>query len=331
MVPLLADVTLDSVYKEYAGFANATVHLGDRFDLTLGGRYSHNKQSAFQATDGLPGLFVGPPEVFPAIASSENVFTWSVAPRFELTDNAAIYARVAKGFRPGGPNVLPPTAPVGTPLTFNSDTILSYEAGIKAQTDDNVFGLDLSVFYLDWNDVQLFSVVNGFGVNTNAGGAKSVGGELTATLNPAEGLSLSLNGAYTDSELTTDTDPILVGGLDGDVLPFTPKFTFGVCGDYERPFSDSVTGYSGGTFRHLSSQSTNFSPAGRNVYPAYGVLDLRAGLLFDGYALELFARNLTNSTGLTSGGTPSTDLPPGILNAGVIRPRTIGVSLTAEF
>jgi hypothetical protein len=34
---------------------------------------------------------------------------------------------------------------------------------------------------------------------------------------------------------------------------------------------------------------------------------------------------------LTSGGTPSTDLPPGILNAGVIRPRTIGVSLTAEF
>lgn len=330
-VPVLADLAIESDYEEYAVFGNATLHLGERFDLTAGGRFSHNDQSAFQETDGLPGLFVGPPEVFPSITSDEGVFTWSVAPRFELNDYAAIYARVAKGFRPGGPNVLPPTAPAGTPLTFQSDTILSYEGGVKAQTANNALAVDLSAFYLEWNDVQLYTVVNGFGVNTNTGGAKSIGGEATVTLRPIDGLNVVVNGAITDSELTTDTDPILVGGLDGDKLPFTPKHSFSISGDYEWSLTNDVTGYAGGTFRFQSSQFSNFSPDGRSEFPSYGVLDLRSGLMFERFSVELFARNVTNEKGLTSGGNPSTNLPPGVVTAGVIRPRTIGVMLTAGF
>ena len=40
--------------------------------------------------------------------SSEDVFTYSIAPKFKFNDRMAIYARVAKGFRPGGPNVIAP-------------------------------------------------------------------------------------------------------------------------------------------------------------------------------------------------------------------------------
>lgn len=330
-VPVLADLAIESEYEEYAAYANATLHFNERFDLTAGGRFSHNEQGAFQATDGLPGLFVGPPEVFPTISSDEGVFTWSVAPRFELNDSTAIYARVAKGFRPGGPNVLPPTAPAGTPFTYQSDTILSYEVGLKAQTEDNSLAIDLSAFYLDWEDVQLFTVVNGFGVNTNTGGARSFGGEATVSLRPVDGLNVVLNGAITDSELTTDTDPILVGALDGDRMPFTPKYAFSVSGDYERPLSSNVMGYAGGTFRFQSSQYANFSPSGRSEFPSYGVLDLRTGLIFETYSIELFARNLTNSRGHTSGGNPSTNLPLGVVTAGVLRPRTIGAMFTATF
>ena len=47
--------------------------------------------------------------------SSEDVFTYSIAPKFKLNDRMAIYARVAKGFRPGGPNVIAPDAPPGRP------------------------------------------------------------------------------------------------------------------------------------------------------------------------------------------------------------------------
>src|SRR3546814_11002496 len=74
-------------------------------------------------------------------------------------------------------------------------------------------------------DIQLFTVINGFGLNANGGKAKSDGFEFTATLKPTRGLVASLNGAYTHARLTTDTDPN-VGGLAGDRLPFVPQFNW---------------------------------------------------------------------------------------------------------
>jgi outer membrane receptor protein involved in Fe transport len=330
-VPVLADVTLDSVYKEYAGFANATFHVSDRFDLIFGGRYSQNEQTVDQSTDGLPGLFVGAPEVLPTAGSDEGVFTWSIAPRFEVDANTFLYARVAKGFRPGGPNALPPNLPAGTPRTYASDTTLSYEVGVKTRSDDDRLSLDASVFYTDWNNVQLFAVINGFGVNTNAGGARVFGGEFTASFTPTDELHLVLNGAYTDAELTTDTDPLVVGALDGDTLPFTPKFVLGLSADYEVPISADKTAFFGGTLRYQTKQTSNFSPAGRSEFSDYANLDLRMGLLMGAYTAEIFARNITNVHGYTSGGTPDSNLPAGVLNAGVTRPQSFGISLTVDF
>jgi outer membrane receptor protein involved in Fe transport len=76
-------------------------------------------------------------------------------------------------------------------------------------------------------------VVNGFGINANGGTAVSKGGEFSFSVIPTAGLTLSLNGAYTDAYLTEDTDPILVGGVDGDPLPYVPDWTFGLMADYD--------------------------------------------------------------------------------------------------
>jgi iron complex outermembrane receptor protein len=126
-LPLLAHVDLSSKYKEVAGFANATVHVTEKFDLDVGGRYSRNKQQAHQITDG---IFAGGAKDFGINRSSENVFTYSLAPKFKFSRNATVYARVAKGFRPGGPNVIPPGAPAELG-SYRSDSIVSYEAGFK--------------------------------------------------------------------------------------------------------------------------------------------------------------------------------------------------------
>ena len=104
---------------------------------------------------------------------------------------------------------------------------------MKAATSDGRFALDITGFLLDWDDVQLLAVINGIGLNANGGTAKSKGFEFSASAAPVEGLTLSLNGAYTDAYLTEDTDPI-VGGLDGDPLSFVPEWSFGVDGDDRR-------------------------------------------------------------------------------------------------
>ena len=329
-LPVLGVAQVSSKYREIAGFANATVHIGERFDIDLGGRYSENKQSAHQVTGG---ALAGASDI--STRSKESVFTYSVAPRFELNKNTSIYARIAKGFRPGGPNVLPPGAPAAL-ATYDSDSTINYEAGIKAQTDDNRFSIDAAVYHIDWQNVQLFATINGFGVNANGGGAKVDGGEVTVTARPVRGLSLSANAAYTNARLTKDTE---IGGLKGDKLPFTPKFSAALNGDYTWSLNSTIEARVGASIRHLSSQSGAFDAGFRTTFGrqrqirSYQVIDLSAGLDFGKFSLDAYVKNLGNSAGRTS--TTGTTVfgafpvyPNGAIGTGVIRPHTIGLSLT---
>ena len=194
----------------------------------------------------------------------------------------------------------------------------------------------MAAFHIDWEDIQLLARVNGVGINTNAGGAESDGVELTLMFRPADRLKLSLTGAYTDAKLTEDTDPLLVGGREGDRLPYTPKTSYSVecrlrvaagrqiAARTSAPRSAICRKCPPPSIRPLSR--TN----GRQRFlPSYDMLDVRAGWDFGKVSLELFGRNLTNDEGKTSDATGNT--PLGAIATGVIRPRSYGVTVTAEF
>ncbi len=327
----LGEGTIDSKYKEYAAFANVTIKFTPSFDLTLGGRYSNNDQDVVQNADG-PLFGVAEPTVTSS-DSSEDVFTYSIAPKFKLNDRMAIYARVAKGFRPGGPNVIAPDA--GAPTTYGSDSTLNYELGFKGENEARTVAWDVTAFHIDWEDIQLLAVVNGIGINTNAGTATSDGVEASLMFRPVDQLKLSLTGAYTDAKLTEDADPILVGGRDGDRLPYTPKTSYSANADYEWPLADGRSAYLGASFSHLDDVPAAFSAAyvaefgGQRYLPAYDMVDLRAGWDFGKVTVELFGRNLTNDEGKTSDAGGNT--PNGAISTGVIRPRSYGMTVTAEF
>ncbi len=332
-VPKLIEVSLRSKFEEYAGFANVTWHIAPRFDITVGGRSSHNQQFADQFIDATP-ILGGEPDAPPRASSEEDVTTWSIAPRFDLSDDVSIYARVATGYRPGGPNVLPNDAPAGTPRTYESDSLTNYEVGLKGSWLDNALSLDVAAYFLDWEDVQLFALINDTGVNANGGTAESKGVELTVAAVPMAGLTVRLNGAYTDSYLTQETDP-LIGGLDDDQLPWVPKVSVNLDLDYEWQVFSGATAYVGTSIRSVRDQVGDFAlrnPDGSQLeIPSYEVLDLRVGLLADRWSLELFVKNLDDQLGRTSlDGTPGT-FPNDAFASGVIRPRTIGVTLGTRF
>ena len=334
---VLAQVALTSKYQEYAGFADGTLHLGTRFDLEFGGRYSHNSQRADQSAIG---VLAGNVPINSNIRSSDNVFTYSVAPKYKVSDHVSLYARVAKGYRPGGPNVIAPKAPPTTPTSFGPDTTVNYEAGFKAETADRAFALDMSVYRIDWKNIQLLADVNGFGVNINGASARSEGVEFTATMRPTPGFVTSVNGAYNNARLRTDV-PALVGGKAGDKLPFTPEFSLSINADYDWRLGGDTTAFIGGSVRSLSQQTASYDPAyqaatgHQRMVEGYEVLDLRAGINFKRFTLEGYVRNLNNADGKTSIGvlTPNglNANPNGAIETGVIRPRTFGVSITVSY
>ena len=328
--PTLAVANVASKYDEIAIFANATWHVTEQFELSFGARQSDNEQSATQNTDG--PLAGGAPLTING-SSSESPFTWSFSPRYTFNDNTSTYLRVATGFRPGGPNILPPGAPPGTPASYDSDSLTSYEAGLKTKSANGLFALDFAAYYLDWDDIQLFAVVNGFGVNANGGTAVSKGLELTTAFMPTDDFVLSFNGAYTDAYLTQDTDPAL-GGLDGDPLTFVPQWSFGLSGDYEWAVRGDSTAYVGGTLGYTGQRPIGFdqreSDGSIREAGSYTTLNLRAGLRTERWNFELYGKNVTDETAITSVGTENTP-GTGRVDLGTIRPQTFGLLVGISF
>ena len=287
---------LDSEYSEYAGFANATLHLGDRFDITGGVRFSRNKQTTLQLLQGsLLALSGGVSPDIGEGSSKEDVFTWSVSPRFEISDRASIYARVAKGYRPGGPNVVPPGAGADFPSQYDADTLVSYEAGIRAETADRTFAIDASVYYLDWKDIQVSVTyqVPAIGTVTGDGNGKkavSKGAEVTATLRPTAGLDVIASVSYNDAKLKGDLPGIDIGvgslvppGFDGDRLPYAPEWSANFGADYQWALSERAEAFVGGNVHLISDQATDFDPIYRLVIgrrqsvDGFATVDLHAG------------------------------------------------------
>jgi outer membrane receptor protein involved in Fe transport len=229
--------------------------------------------------------------------------------------------------------VLPPGAPEDVPRTYESDRLTSYEIGLKTGGGPaDKFSLDLSAFYLDWEDVQLLLVVNDFGINGNGGTAETKGLEFAASLYPTSGLTLSANGAYTKSELTEDTDPI-VGGEDGDPLPYVPEWSFGLNADYEWTLTGNTRAYVGGSLGYTGDRTADFgnrtSDGRLRQADGYTTLNLRAGAYLGRWSLEVYGKNLTNERGITVINEPG-PLPNGAVALGLVRPRTVGVSVATR-
>jgi outer membrane receptor protein involved in Fe transport len=240
---------------------------------------------------------------------------------------------VATGFRPGGPNVLPPNPPAGTPATYDSDSLTSYEIGYKLNSSSGKFSLDAAAYFLDWEDIQLFAVVNNFGVNANGGTAESKGFELAASVLPTDGLKFVFNLAYTDASLTQDTDPI-VGGVDGDPLSYVPEWAFGLDADYSWLVMGDSTAYVGGNLNYTGERPAPFGERDGNgvirELDAFTTVNFRAGIDTGRWIFEIYGQNLTNETGFNSISSDGT-APNGLYGLGLIRPRTIGLSVGANF
>ena len=317
-----------SSYQDIAGYADATFHFTPKFDIEFGGRVAANKQTG-QVTEG--GLLTGLPSLttLPAIHTSETVLTYSVAPRYHLTSDVLLYGRVASGYRPGGPEIPLPGQPASVPSSFHSDSTVNYELGLKGQFLDRSVTIDLAAFYIDWSNVQIEQLVlaNGhsYSITGNGGTAVSQGVEWDLSWTPLSGLTLGVIGAYTDAKLTQDAPG--VGGLKGDRLAYVPDLSNTVNINYEwRAFGD-YRAYVGGGWTYTGSRVNDIPE--RDRLPSYSTFLLRTGLKTGRYSAEIYAKNIGDARGITS------YVPTGSYSGGgsiaVIRPRTVGLRLAADF
>ena len=316
-----AIVGLPNKYMEYALFGNATYKFNDRVHLTGGLRWAKNEQT-FTQSFAIPllGLVSGGPG-----ESEEDVFTFSISPQFNISRDAMVYARIASGYRPGGPNVALP----GFPATVDSETVTSYEAGVKANFLDRVVSLDAAVFLLDWNDLQIGQAfANGINGLVNAGTAKSKGFEAALSVYPLPGLTLGANFAYADSECTQTTPNC----TDGDRLPNIPKASGALTANYDFPLSGTAEGHVGGAFRFVGDRISGAESAPDTIpVDGYSTLDLNGSVTFDNrWTVRAYVRNLFDTEGRITSNRADT-VNPGFISTVPLQPRTIGLAAEVSF
>ncbi|MEN5060035.1 TonB-dependent receptor [Luteimonas sp. TWI1416] len=313
-----ASGTLPGRYDEQALFADATYKFSPRFDVSAGVRYARNEQDFEQHTTG--ALYGGTLDLVDSI--DENVFTWKLASRWHLDDRSMLYARYATGYRPGGPNV---SVTGSVPMT-RSDTLGNFELGYKSHFWDRRAMLDVAVFRIDWDDIQLRETVNGISRMGNAGSAKSQGLELAALVRATERITVGLNAAYTDSELG-DVPPAS-GLTSGSRMPLTPRLSWSSTIDYDFEAGPHWHGRVGGGFRFTG----NRVGIGGYEIESYRAVDLHAELTNLRWTARLYARNLTDERSYVSTGLVRDVFNRDVAVVGVpLQPRTVGMSIDYRF
>ncbi len=123
----------------------------------------------------------------------------------DLGEHQVAFASITRGYKAGGINIDARITPPADPLTYNTETLWNYEAGVRGNWLEKRLTGELTAFYLDRQDTQVRDAA-GFGgsyrfFTTNGHGAHVTGLEASAGYALTSELSLHATLATMSSEL----------------------------------------------------------------------------------------------------------------------------------
>ena len=333
----------------YAAFGQASVNLTDKARFTGGIRYSYDKK---RADISKVGIFT------PALPAGTNVQsnrgTWdSIDYRatldYQWTDDIMTYATVSKGFKSGGFNIDIVSIGAAPPAitSFEPETVINYEAGIRTSFADRRVRANLTGFYMKYDDlvVQIADFSKGAlqVLFLNAGKIDISGFEAEFTVAPTRGLTLNANLGYTHIEYKSlsDNSPLLIpSSCPGGPITFarcraqplarSPEITMTLGANYTTSLASGSATLSA-NYAFKDRQFSNNSTSNSILLPEYGVLNLRAEYDSGGiWKAAVFGTNVLDKYYLTTG-TNGLGNVLGTFSQSPGAPAEWGASLTLKF
>jgi iron complex outermembrane recepter protein len=357
-----ANVTVNQRQKSdaYGAFASIGYALTGQLTVNGGIRYNKDKRdysnartnTIFPGTTGFVATGTGKSSV------DEDNVTWDASIRFKPSDMLTLYARAARGYR--APSIQGRALFPGDTQTVQdtiskakSETIQSYEAGLKSRFLDGAAGFNLTGYYYRLKNAQQTAVGGGSNAARvlNLAAVDGYGVEAEFDVRPADGLQLTAGVSYNNTKINdanaevegcgsgcTLLDPIKrqvpngFGGfrnfvnINGNALPQAPKWTANVTARYGVPVGDGeLYAFTDWAYR----SKINFFLYDSVEYNSDKLLEggLRIGYMFGDkrYDVAAFARNITNAVE-AQGGIDFNNLT-GFVN----EPRIFGIEVGAKF
>ena len=323
-------------------FGDFTYDFTDQLSLSLGGRYTVDKRNSTilrQTKLGRSAEFGGTPVI---LATTSNFngrarftdFNPRASLSFKPNEDHLFFAGYSQGFKGGGfdPRGLSTAAPdtnrdgvrsqqeIFDFLSFEPETVDSYELGWKGSFADNAINLALTGFYADYTNVQVPGAAgfdsNGDGVNdtfigitTNAGkaefkGIEFEGNAVFAREFAGSGSFLSFNATlgYIDGEYKRFIDARNIDVANLRRIQNTPKWTASGTFSAAFPaFSGNITASTTVSYRSKTFQFETPSPF--LDQEGYALWD--ASLIWrddeDRFSFGINAKNILDKQYITSG------------------------------
>ena len=321
--PFIQRVHLED--REYSGFGVVDFSPTEKLTLTGEARWSNQRKFQNQA-----GTFLTGPSADPdgpnGIGGTFKFWSYRFTGDYQLTPITLLYASAAKGTKAGGFNS--GSAINTSDVQYDPEINWTYEAGVKTKLWDGKATLDVSVFYSNLSDIQLFGFqASGLGsVITNSGDGKSYGFEAGLNAQLAPGVSLGLGLAYANPEFKTGSllnssasvgqcrnipacagRVVTIGGktsldLGGLSFPRESDWQYTSQIDVIRPLTETLSWTLNANYKYQSSQYSTTPPTNVNYIGARKTLNLRAGLAGERWTFEGYVNNaLDDGTALNFG------------------------------
>ncbi len=327
--------------ETYAIFGDFTYDFSEMFSVSVGGRYTWDERTSvidrgvYLGGGGSPyfggtGIRIANQSSFSGTADFRE-FTPRASVSFHPAEDQTIYASYSAGFKGGGfdPRGVSTAAPdldgdgvreydeIYNFLSFEPETVDSYEIGYRAALFDRRLNLSVSLFHADYRDVQVpgsvGQVINGqqtfIGVTTNAGKARFQGVEIEGNAILARSLGVEgdrLNFAWSLGYLNADylefIDARGIDVADRRAIQNTPEWTGSATLAYSVPVAAGNLNLNTTLAYRGASQQFELPIPGLDQ-GSYALWD--ANIVWrsdsDRWSIGLHGRNLTDKRYITSG------------------------------
>ena len=326
--------------ETYAIFGDFSYDFSTMFSVSLGGRYTWDQRTSdidrgvYLGGGGSPffggtGVRIVNQSDFTGTANFEE-FTPRASVSFHAAEDQTVYASYSRGFKGGGFDPRGVTTACRTPtgvlcnaqqiydfMSFDPETVTSYELGYRASLFDRRVNLALAIFHADYTDVQVpgsvGTVLNGqqtfIGITTNAGKARFQGVEFegNAILARSFGadrdqLSFAWSLGYLNADYLEFIDARGLDVSDRRAIQNTPEWTASGTLNYGMPVGPGMLNFI--TTLSYRSGSQQFEiPTPMLDQPGFVLWD--ANLVWrsddDRWTIGLHGRNLTDKRYITAG------------------------------
>ncbi len=324
----------------YALFAQLTYDVSDRLSLTAGLRQTWDDKDQNRETGGLQDLTNNIRFMSPGIAAplppdsgseSFSELTYRLSADYAVTDDSLLYASIARGYKSGGFDFNGGQLLNGTDqVPYQPEFVDALEIGSKNKFFDNRLLVNLTAFYYDYSDLQVFRLTAFGPLTDNAAESTIKGLEGEFEWAASDALRFDVSFGYLDAtydQYTIDRPPT---DFSGKRLNYAPEWTGHAGAEYSMPMAGNNELLFRLDWSYRSEIFFDRANSPLDTQDSYSLFNARVRYDTETWFADLFVQNLTDEEYVT-GQLINPPFACGCRTVNVGAPMTYGVTFGARF